>query len=479
MQHRMQPRARPRRLAWRTAWRTPAPGCMALIVAALAGCAPGAFYQPPRIDLPDGYQRLAAVPAPPAAMARWWTGFDDPVLDALVARGLTDSVSVAVAAARLREADAQARRAGNTVTGNLSFDAQAGASSDTRGSGLSMSLDPFGARARAADAAMARLEAARYGVQDARLTLLSSLAQTYVQLRYFQDSATEQRIDLASRRRTLRDIETLLAAGSATELDRLRAEALVAETQARIPPIEASAAQQANRLATLLGVPAGSLGIDLAYRGRQPVMAARAAVGIPADLLRRRPDIRQAERVYAAAVSEVAAAEAARYPSLSLSGNIVAPRNPALPFAGDLAAGLVLPLFSQPGLAAGVDAARAQADQAYLQWRGAVLSAVEEVQSALASVAASRRAVAASVRVVRLDTQALDLSRRMLTGSGEVTVLDILDRERAVSDARSTLSANRRDDALGLVALYSALGFGVEPAVGNPPAPGLSPPGPG
>ncbi len=462
----MHERHRPGRPLWVGGARILGGAALAL---ALAGCAVAPVQDRPPISLPDRYSLLAARPEAPPAMAQWWRGLQDPVLNQLVAQGLTGSVSLAEARARLREAEALSRRAGNLTAGNATLSVDGGEGTDSATAGLSLLLDPFGGRRRAAEAAQARAQAARYGVQDARLALLSELTRAYVDLRFFQASLAEQRRDLASRRRTLTDVGTLLAQGSATQLDRIEAEALVAETRARIPDLEARIAQAGYRIATLLGTPAGALGIDLRATGRQPVPPALHTVGIPADLVRRRPDIAQAERLFAAAVSEVSAAEAARYPSLSLSGQIVTPLSGGGGTANGLTAGLVLPLFNQPGLAAGVDAAQARADQAYLQWRGSVLSAVEEVETALAAIAGSRQAVAGAARVVALNTEALDLSRQLLDGSGDITVLDLLDRERNLSQARSTLSQSRRDYALNAIGLYVALGLGV-PETGPTPA---------
>jgi multidrug efflux system outer membrane protein len=431
----------------------------------LSGCVIGPSYTNPEMRLPDAYSRLAPVPVARADQALWWQSYNDPVLNQLVAHGLAANVGLAEAEARVREAEAQARRAGNTVSGNLSAERQAGTGTDTNQGNITLGLDPFGGRRRQSEAALERLQAARYGAQDARLSLLQTLAQAYVDLRFYQESVAEQQKDLTSRRQTLRDINTLLNTGQATQLDRLRAEALVAETQARIPKLNANVARQQNRIATLLGVPAGSLGIDLTYRGRQPTPSGAVALGIPADLVRRRPDILRAERLYAAAVSDIGAAEAARYPSLSLSGQIIAPLDSALATSQTLTVGLVLPLFDQPGLAAQADAARARADQAYLQWRSVVLTAVEDVETALAAISGSRLAARSARRVVALDTEALGLSRKLLDSRGDVTVLDLLDRERAVSDARATLAQSLRDYATDTIALHVALGLGPDTPV--------------
>lgn len=412
--------------------------------------------------LPTSYSNLAPMPAPGVTQTNWWVSFKDPVLDQLIAQGLANNVSIAVAEGRVREAEALARAAGNPLTGDGSVTAQRrNIGSGDNVTGLSLGIDLFGTGSKG-QAALARLQAAHYGVQDARLSLLSALAQSYVDLRYFQESIALQQKDLASRRETLSDIDTLLQSGAAIQLDRLRAEALVAETEARIPQLNANAARQRNQIATLLGVPAGSLGINLGYTGRQPVPSKAIAAGVPADLVRRRPDIRQAEQLYEAAVADVGVAVAARYPSLNLTGTIVAPVDSAFSTSQGLSTGLSLPIFNQPTLAAEADAAQARADQAYLQWRGVVLSAVEDVETALAEIAGARLAATSERKVVDLNTEALSQSRKLLASGGDITVLDLLDTERSISEARAALALNRRDHANFVIALYVALGLGPE-----------------
>jgi outer membrane protein, multidrug efflux system len=227
--------------------------------------------------------------------------------------------------------------------------------------------------------------------------------------------------------------------------------------------LNASIARQANMIATLLGTPAGALGISLEYPGRQPALEAPRRLGIPADLVRRRSDIRQAEALYAAALAEMGQARAAFYPSLSLSGQITAPLDSALSSSQALTVGLSLPLLSLPRVQAEADAAQARAEQAYLAWRLGVLSAVEDVESGLAAVAGSRLAARRAERVVALNAEALDLSRKLLDSRGDMTALDLLDRERAVSQARASLAQSQRDYASDTIALYVALGLGPDP----------------
>lgn len=434
----------------------------------LAGCGPNTPMPKARMDLPGHYSRLAPVPMLTAAETQWWHGFHDPVLDQLVAQGLAQNVSIKIAEARLREAEANSKAAGNPLSDELNLTADHSTYSDTGAAALSVSVSPFGGRQRhVAGAAAARLDAVKFGEQNARLTLLGNLTQAYVDLRFYQAQLGQQQLDLASRRKTEASLAAQIKLGAATRLDILSAEALVAETEARIPQMNANIARQANKIATLLGVPAGALGIDLSYNGRQPMLDRPNGIGIPADLVRRRPDIREAEQLYAAAVQDMGQAAAALYPSLSLRGQISAPLDANLGSTQTMTLGLSLPILGRPRLKAEVGAAQARAEQAYYSWRLAVLSAVEGVESALVAVSGDRLAAARAGRVVRLNQEALDLSRKMMVGNGDVTALDLLDRERAVSQARTYLAQTQRDYASDTLALYIALGLGAAPVAGQ------------
>lgn len=263
---------------------------------------------------------------------------------------------------------------------------------------------------------------------------------------------------MKSRLRTERDVNTQLNAGAATQLDAIRASSLVAETRSQIPNTRADIIVQRNRISTLLGQPASESQTNLGARKSQPLPKIRSNLGVPVDLLRARPDIRQAEYNYAAAVSDVAAAHAARFPSLSLSGLLTAPVDGTNGSA--FVAGLVLPVFSQPALAASTDAAESRANQSYLIWRREVLQAVEEVENALASLQGSRQAVKAARQRVRLDVKALDLSRQLMGSRGNARVFDLLDQERTLATSRAALTQYTRDLAVDYVNLRVALGQG-------------------
>ena len=303
---------------------------------------------------------------------------------------MQQNLSIKEAQARLRESAANLRGASGAIwTGSGQVDGRfPDQGSESLDATLSGDINLAGEGRRRVESAKSRLEAAQLNGVEAQRQVLSELSSAYIDLRFFQSIRQTREQDIVSRQRTLRDIQTQLSSGEATRLDELRAKSLLTETRSEIPQINASIIQQQNRIAALLGTTKDSMPIDIRYHGRQPLPRQVAEIGVPADLLRARPDVRSAERAYAAAVSDVAAAKAARYPRLQLSGLI------SIPLDGGssnstLITGLILPVFNQPALAAEVDAADARVEQAYLQWRQAILGAIEEVENAQIQLSSS------------------------------------------------------------------------------------------
>jgi multidrug efflux system outer membrane protein len=350
-----------------------------------------------------------------------------------------------------------------TRRGVVSGDGSLEASRSSTGSSdaslsVSAAFTNFGRQDPEETAASARFDAARLATLDARRLVISEVATSYVNLRYFQQLLIYRQNDLRARRTILSEVQAQIEGGGATRVELVRTQAQVAEAEVQIPVLQASIIRTRNEISILLGQSVGSLDVDLGFNGRQPAPGDMANVGVPADMIRARPDIQRAERLYAAAISDIDAAEAARYPRLTLSGSITAPFE-----GGDavstLVGGLTIPIFSQGSLVANVEGAHARANQAFLQWRSAVLSAVEDVESSLATLQGGQQSVAAARRVVTLNREALQLSRELLTTGGNVTTLDVLDRERAVSESQVVLAQSMRDYAISYIGLRTALGL--------------------
>ena len=226
-------------------------------------------------------------------------------------------------------------------------------------------------------------------------------------------------------------------------------------------------------MATLLGVPAGTITPSLMKGSGQPMPRYAAKTGIPADLIRNRPDIRRAERTLAAATAQIGVAESQLYPALTLDGTIGASRVISAT-TGNLTSWsfgptLVLPIFNGGALRAQVDIADSQAKQQYIAWKQTVLNAVEEVESAQAALIRDYQTVAALRRLVASNEEALSLARESYKG-GASTILDVLDAERNVANSRLTLASSIRTLATDYVELNAAIGGGsaIETPVPTP-----------
>jgi len=299
---------------------------LALTAAVLSSCMVGPNYKPPHASLPAHYSEAARKPADELPLKPWWQAFKDKRLNALVDEGMNENLGVRAALERITEAQANVVIAGAGALPQVDTAAAAtvaGASKGrttttlTAGLGASWLLDFFGQYRRAKESAAASLDAAYENIGVARLAFFSDLTQSYVDLRFNQESIAITRKNLASRRETLKLVTDLRNSGAASRLDVIQAEGLVNQTLSQIPGLDANFHQAANHIATLLAVPAATMTDSLSHGFGQPVPRYSAEVGIPADLIRNRPDIRRAERLLAAATAD-AVWPSARSTSLKL-----------------------------------------------------------------------------------------------------------------------------------------------------------------
>jgi len=444
----------------------------------VAACSPNDPYRAPIFSFAASYSQGPAGAPVLLSNAEWWRGFRDPVLDRLVAQAMDGSIDLAIARERVREA-AATRGAlsggGNLGPVSMSLDA-ASTKRGTEHTGpsggtevnldLEWLLDPWGGRRARLAAGAAREEIAQAEVNAARLAVLSELATAYVNLRYSQRLEALRREDLSIRRKTLQLTQQMFDAGSATKPELSRAQARIAETEALIPVQRAQSSALVNRIAVLIGQMPGSpdLAKALAPAG-QPRTRLAPTVGVPADLLRNRPDIHIAERSYYAALGDMKEAEAARWPTLSLGGTItrLAPSN------GAGAQYYIGPALEIPELLSSAPKARAAAaasvaKQAHLQWQSTVLGAISDVENALASYSGSSQATGASERAVRLYREALQLTDDMIA-RGDTTLTARFDAEQSLSDANVAMAGNLRDLSAAFVQLNVVLGSGNAAAI--------------
>ena len=422
-------------------------GSVALL--ALAACAP-VEYAPPVAK--PGARFDAEAPGRKAGATPWWSAFRDSTLDALIAAGRARNLDVLQAVAAIEEARANVGAAAAAdlpqASGSASAlrgDTQGSGITETSSVGLSVSwvLDLFGATRNARAAAKARLDAAYLSADVARLVMEGAIAQAYVELRYQQASLSLTRRSLESRRKSLDLTRAQVESGAAGRLEQLQAEQLVAEGEAQLPGFETGVDQALIRLATLTAQRVGDLRPKLQKGGNgQPRPHFKPSVGVPADVLRARPDVRLAERSYAAAAYEVGVAQAAFYPSVTLSGSVKPTQihNAGAITTWALGPAIALPIFSGGANTATLKGAKARAVQAKLAWEAAVLTAIDEVESALAAYNRDGRNVAAQSRLVATSSETADLARTNYS-LGEGDFMTVLDAERSALSARQGLAS--------------------------------------
>lgn len=447
----------------------------ALVASLMAGCVPAADPARPGFGFAARYHGAKAAAPVLLVNEQWWRGLKDPVLTRLVDLALAENLSLAAARARVEaaRAEVQAVPESVSVTGTTALQQSRASGSDlavNSSLGFGWLLDPWGARKAQLRGATARLAATEAEADAARLLLLYNLANAYVDLRHRQRQFALAQDEQASRRRTLGLTRTLAAAEAATRLEIARSEARVAEIEARLPGLRAAIRTKMNEISVLAGKMPGQLPVGLEGAATIPRPALTPTVGIPADLLRNRPDIRISEAVYYAALADLDAAEAARYPRLSLSGTLSLGHLVGGGSASSHVFGPQLALPPIPGTSARATAAARAASVrgAEAQWRQTVIGAVAEVENALIDYQAQAQSLAAAGRSVRLYQEARRLTEELFT-SGEATLTDLIEVDGALSEARRVQAEAEYRHALNFVALNVRLGSGASgPVPGGP-----------
>ncbi|RUY25765.1 efflux transporter outer membrane subunit, partial [Mesorhizobium sp. M7A.F.Ca.CA.001.13.2.1] len=387
----------------------------------LAGCVVGPDYQTPIMAMPANWSgQKPTMPAQPARLSKWWQRLRDPELNTLVEEAVAGNLDVATAKAKIREARASYRQSAGTLlpsadgSGSASRNKSAETTSGSdatyseyqAGFDASWELDLFGANRRGVEAARYGLNASQEELRSTLLTLVGDVASYYTQARGYQARIALARRSAASQRQTAELTRTMAQAGTATAADVAKAMGQAASTEAAVPTLEASYTQAVHRLAVLAGRPPASLNERLKRVAPIPAPRLPMPTGIPADLLLSRPDLRMAERQYAQYTAKIGQAEAARYPSVSLTGDI----STAALKLGDLGKNssigwsfgptLSVPLFNAGQLQAAVEFAKAQRDQYFIAYRSSVLTALEDVENALVLLSQER------IRIAKLASSA-------------------------------------------------------------------------
>lgn len=458
------------------------------VVLALNGCSLlspllGPDYRPPGFALPALWSAPAAPDAAPAPdLARWWRQLDDPLLDGLIDAALAGSVDLKLAQSRLQQARASREQAVSGLFPTLQ--ASTGASRNKNspaisalpartlydaGFDASWEIDLFGAARRGVEAATADLAAREAGLNNVRVSLLAEVALNYVELRAYQQRLAIARDNLASQSETLQITEWRNQAGLAASSDVEQARTSREQTRAGIPDLDIGRAAAENRLAVLLGRNPGALHGELAAPGDFPDVPASVGAGIPADVLRQRPDLIAAERTLAAETARLGQKQAQRFPSLNLGGSFgwQAYRFGALGGADTvmraISGTLAATLFDGGKLRSAVAIQSAVQEQALLSYRGSVLGALEEIENALTAYAASRERLEARQAAAVAARNAASLARNLYQ-SGLADFQKVLETERTRLSAEDSLATARASRLTSLITLYKALGGGWEQA---------------
>jgi len=450
-----------------------------------ASCLVGPDYKAARTTLPAGWSArmengLEIGSEESLAVDRaWWQTLGDPQLDGLVARAVENNLDVHRAIARIREARAarQVARASFFPT----VDTEAGyqrrqttgtrSSSDAFSAGFDSSweIDLFGGIRRSSEQATAEFEAAGADLSNVLVSVVAEVARNYVDMRSLQARVAIAVDNAESQKHTLEIAEWRYRAGLAGALDVEQATYNLAQTRSRIPALEIDLAAARNRIAVLLGASAGSLDAELAVRKPVPVPTATVAVGLPVDLLRRRPDVAAAERRLAAATAAIGVATADLYPKLTLTGTFSVAASDFASLDSAAARGFAVGpalrwnLFDAGRLRGIVKQRSAEADAALADWQAAVLSAGEEAENALVAFAKEQQRRDRLREAELAASKAQDLARLQYQ-NGLSDFQTVLEAERSRLVFEESLAESEASVTTNLVALYKALGGGWQVA---------------
>jgi multidrug efflux system outer membrane protein len=450
----------------------------------LGGCAVGPNYQRP--DTPvDAHFANAGEPgfAETEAVEHYWTGFDDPTMTGLINDALAHNLDLTAAEANLRAARAARRLAGfdqyPTVTLAASYTHVLDSQEQLPGVNMHdrefdaaqagfdglWELDLFGRVRRNVEAARGDLGAAAATLQDARVSVIAEVARDYFILRGLQDELALTQRNAENQFNTFKLTRSRLDAGRGNELDTSRAEAQWQTTLSTIPTLQASIATTSYRLSVLTGRQPTALSAGLAALAPMPALPPLNAIGSPEQLLRRRPDVRVAERRLAAATARVGVAVGDLFPKVTLVGDV----GYFAPTFGDFGQSSARSFSVGPSISwaafdlgrvqARISSAKAQTDAALAAYEGAVLGALEDTEGALISYGRSQARREALRVAAAASDKAAELARKRFEG-GLIDFLEVLDAERTALSAELLLSQSRTDAATSLVAVYKALGAG-------------------
>ncbi len=460
-------------------------------VLVFSGCAVGPDYRRPSEELPSAWigasGRENRVSSMTASLSTWWKAFGDPVLTSLIERGIASNLDLKIASQRIR----QSRAILGEVRGGLlpALDASAGYQrsatrapddSDTgtgAGSGngslyragldASWEIDVFGGVRRGVEAAQADVEASVEDLRDVLVILAGDIGINYLDLRSLQEQLRITRDNLATQERSAEITRKRYEAGFASALDLSNALAQTASTKAQIPSLEAQIRQIVYGLGLLLGDVPGSLVAELSPDRPLPTIPGKVPAGMPSQLLERRPDIRRAEARLHAATARIGVAKADLFPKFFLSGSAGLQADDLDSWSASVTRlwsvgpSVSWNIFNGGRTRAKIEENRALAEQALLEYRKTILTALEEVESSWVAFDKEAQRQASLQEAVEQNRRAVELANRLYV-EGQNDFLSVLVAERSLYAAQAELARSRSQEAVNLVSLYKALGGGWE-----------------
>ncbi|MEN6309793.1 MAG: efflux transporter outer membrane subunit [Anaerohalosphaeraceae bacterium] len=442
----------------------------------LTGCKVGPDFQSPDMATPDNWTSQAAVTETEPNLVQWWTRFGDEQLTSLVERAMESSLDLKQARSRIRQARASRAIASSwlwpsaDVSGSATRGRTAAGNTDNlyqTGLDAGWELDIFGGTRRDIEAAQAQIAAAEEDLRDVWVTLAAEVALNYIDLRGYQQEIEILQRNLQTQQKTADLTRQRANAGLVSALDMVTAESQVATTAAQLPPLESAVRQTIYILSVLLGSEPSALLAELDPAGTIPTAMSQPPLGVPSELLRRRPDIRRAEAQVHAATAAIGVATADLFPKFTLTGsagfsnihsNDLFDWDRRIWSAGPSASWSI---FDAGRIRANIEIQKALEEQYLLAYQQTVLAALRDVESALTAATKEQEHRDALQRVVDANRRAVELSTQLYT-EGETDFLNVLTTQRALFSAEDALVNSNRNISTNIVALYKALGGGWE-----------------
>lgn len=417
----------------------------------------------------------------PQTLAVWWTTLNDPELSSLIDSAVLGNLDLKRAKARVREARARRgiAKAGLFPTLNAGGSAAWSESSNDTGtirasdtSGLysasfdaTWEIDVFGGVRRSVEAADADVGASREDLRDVIVSLLAEVAVNYIDLRKFQSLLAIAEGNLVSQNETYQLTLWRYQAGLSDELSVQQARYNVEQTRAQLPTLRTGKEEALNRIAVLLGEQPGNVHSLLDRQKPVPVIPRTFAIGVPADVIRNRPDVRKAERELAAQTARIGVATADLYPKFTLSGSIgfetlkmnTQPTSQTWSLGGG--PGITWAIFKGSAIRQNIEAQSALQEQALIKYQTSILTALEDVENALVAYGEEQNRRDSLQEAAQASQKAVELAKYKYQG-GLTDFYNVLEAERSLLTFQELLAQSNGTVASNLVRLYKALGGG-------------------